>query len=242
MVFRGRTQVLALAVLCAFLVAADVAMAQPGRQNRGGGGSMWGQVSQLNLLGQEAIQKELELVSDQVDAIKEAQDRQREMMREVFMGARDRMQGLDNDERQELFKEIQDEMKEANTGLEDEVMEELLPHQISRLKQIFNQAQSNRSGGPQSGSMSNSLVEDLGLTEKQVEDLKEKAAEVSKRLKEKIAKLQAQAQDEIFSSVLTKDQLAKYEELMGDSFEFPEPTRGAWGRGGDRGSDRGSDF
>ena len=61
MVFRGRFQVLALAVLCAFLVAADVAMAQPG--GRGSGGSMWGQVSQLNLLGQEAIQKELELVS-----------------------------------------------------------------------------------------------------------------------------------------------------------------------------------
>ena len=254
MVFRGRFQVLALAVLCAFLVAADVAMAQPG--GRGGGGSMWGQVSQLNLLGQEAIQKELELVSDQVDAIKEAQDRQREMMREVFMGARDRMQGLDNEERQELFKEIQEEMKEANTGLEKEVMEELLPHQISRLKQIFNQAQSNRNGGAQSGKMSESLVEDLGLTEEQLQELKEKAAEVSAKLKEKVAKLQAQAQNEIFSSVLTKEQLEKYEELMGDKFEFPERTRGSWGgrgsdrggdrggsdRGGSRGGDRGSDF
>ncbi|MDG1510986.1 MAG: hypothetical protein P8R31_04770 [Mariniblastus sp.] len=241
MVFRGRFQVLALAVLCAFLVAADFAMAQPGGRTRGTGGSMWGQVSQLNLLGQEAVQKELELVSDQVDAIKEAQDRQREMMREVFMGARDRMQGLDNDERQELFKEIQEEMKEANSGLENEVMEELLPHQISRLKQLYNQAQTNRSGGAQSGSMPNSLVEDLGLTEEQLKELKEKAAEVSQRLKEKVAKLQAQAQDEIFSSVLTKEQLGKYEELMGDKFEFPAPTRGNWGRSSDRGSDRGGD-
>ena len=210
----------------------------------------------MNLLGQEAIQKELELVSDQVDAIKEAQDRQREMMREVFMGARDRMQGLDNEERQELSKEIQEEMKEANTGLEKEVMEELLPHQISRLKQIFNQAQSNRNGGAQSGKMSESLVEDLGLTEEQLQELKEKAAEVSAKLKEKVAKLQAQAQNEIFSSVLTKEQLEKYEELMGDKFEFPERTRGSWGgrgsdrggdrggsdRGGSRGGDRGSDF
>ena len=74
MVFRGRFQVLALAVLSAFLVAADFAMAQPGGRSRGGCGSMWVQVSLLNLLGQEAVQKELELVSDQVDAIKEAQD------------------------------------------------------------------------------------------------------------------------------------------------------------------------
>ena len=242
MVFRGRFQVLALAVLCAFLVAADVAMAQPGGRSRGSGGSMWGQVSQLNLLGQEAVQKELELVADQVDAIKEAQDRQREMMREVFMGARDRMQGLDNEERQELFREIQEEMKTANTELEDEVMQELLPHQISRLKQLYNQAQTNRSGGAQSGSMPNSLVEELGLTEDQLQELKEKAAEVSQRLKEKVAKLQAQAQNEIFSSVLTKEQLDKYEELMGDKFEFPAPSRGNWGRGGDRGGDRGSDF
>ena len=89
--------------------------------------------------------------------------------------------------------------------------------------------------------MPNSLVEDLGLTEEQLQELKEKAAEVSQRLKEKVAKLQAQAQDEIFSSVLSKDQLAKYEELMGDKFEFPTPTRGNWGRSSDRGGDRGGD-
>ena len=237
--FRGRFQVLGLAAILAIFMSVDVVMAQPGR---GGGGSIFGQVTQLSLLGQEAVQKELELVEDQLEFINDIRDRQREGMRELFMGARDRFQGMSDDERRKAFEDIQKKMQESNKELEAEALEELLPHQTARLKQLLAQAQTRRNGGPTSGRLSEGLIEELGLTDKQVEELKAKAEEVSAKLKEKVAKLQAQAQEEIFSSVLSKDQHAKYKELMGDSFEFEERSRfGGGDRGGRGGGDRGGD-
>jgi hypothetical protein len=238
MVFRGRFQVLGLATILAIFMSVDVVMAQPGR----GGGSIFGQVTQLSLLGQQGVQKELELVEDQLELIEDIRNRQREGMRDLFMGARDRFQGMSDDERRKAFQDIQKKMQESNKELEAEALEELLPHQTSRLKQLLAQAQSSRNGGPTSGRLSEGLIEELGLTDKQIEELKEKAAEVSEKLKEKVAKLQAQAQEEIFSSVLSADQHAKYKELMGDAFEFEARGRGGFGgadRGGRGGGDRG---
>ena len=236
MVFRGRFQVLGLAAMLAIFMSVDVAMAQPGR---GGGGNIFGQVTQLSLLGQEAVQKELELVEDQLDLINEIRDRQREAMRDLFMGARDRFQGMSDDERRKAFEDIQKKMQESNKQLEAEALEELLPHQVTRLKQLVAQAQTRRNGGPTSGRLSEDLIEELGLTEKQVEELRAKAEEVNAKLREKVAKLQAQAQEEIFSSVLSADQHAKYKELMGDAFEFEDRGRGGFGGGGFGGGDRG---
>ena len=250
MVFRGRFQVLGLAVILAIFMSVDVVMAQPGRGGRGGG--IFGQVTQLSLLGQESVQKELELVEDQVEVIRELQNRQRESMRDLFMGIRDKMRDMGDDERREAFAEIQKEMQESNKELENEVTEELLPHQTARLKQLVAQGQLRRNGGPTSGRLPEGLIEELGLTDKQVEELKAKAEEVGAKLKEKVAKLQQQAQDEIFSSVLSSDQHAKFKELMGEAFELEQRSRGGFGgdrggrggsdRGGRGGGDRGSDF
>lgn len=236
MIFRGKFQVLGLAAMLALLVSADMVMAQPGRGGRGGG--IFGQVTQLSLLGQDAVQKELELVDDQVELIQEIQAKQRESMRDMFMGMREEMRDMSDEERRSAFEDIQKKMQEANSELEAEALDELLPHQTTRLKQILAQAQVRRNGGPQSGNIPESVVDELGLTDSQVEELKEKAEEVAAKLKEKIAKLQAQAQDEIFSTVLSKDQQAKYKELMGDSFEFEEGGRFG-GFGGQRGGQRG---
>ena len=237
MMFRGRFQVLGLAAILAVFISAEMVMAQPGR---GRGGGIFGQVTQLSLLGQESVQKELELVEDQVELIQEIQDRQRSAMRELFMGLRDEMQGMDAEERQKAFEGIQAEMSKSNSELEEEALQELLPHQTKRLKQIHAQAQVRRSGGPQSGRIPDAVIKELNLSDEQVEKLKAKAEEVAKKLKEKIAKLQAQAQKEIFSSVLSDEQQAKYDELMGDQFEFEE--RGRFGGfGGDRGGRGGGD-
>ena len=241
MVFRGRFQVLGLAAILALFLSVDVVMAQPGRGGQRGG-SVFGQVTQLSLLGQESVQKELELVEEQIDSIREIQDQQRESMRELFSGMRDQFQGMDDGERRSAFAEIQTKMQESNKEFEAAAMEELLPHQLNRLKQLQAQGQMRRNGGAQSGRIPESLIEELGLTEEQIEELKAKAEEVAAKLKEKIAKLQAQAQEEIFSSVLSKDQHARYKDMMGEEFEFEERGRGFGGfggQGGDRGGDRG---
>ena len=237
MIFRGRYQVLGLIAILAVFISADMVMAQPGR-SRGGG--IFGQQTKLSLLGQSSVQKDLELVEDQIEIIRDIQSRQRDAMRELFMGMQEKMRGMSGEERSEAFQEIREEMTKSNEEMEAEAMEELLPHQASRLKQIHAQAQIRRNGGPANGNIPDSLAEELGLTEKQIEELRSKAESVGAKLKEKVAKLQAQAQEEIFSSVLSDEQYDKYKELMGDAFQFEE--RGGFGsRFGDRGGRGGGD-
>lgn len=256
--FRGKYQVLGLLAMVALFCSADVLMAQPGRGGRGG----FGAASGLQLLGQEGIQKELELVEDQVESLKELQEEQRNAMRETFMGMREKFQNMDESERASAWSEIQEEMQASNKKFDGMANEILLPHQVARLKQLLVQSQSRRSGGPASGNLPATLIEELGITEEQIEDMKKKAEEVREKMNEKIAKIRQQAEEEILS-VLDADQRAKYKELVGDAYDFNSGANnrfggfgqrgggGGGGRGGapgagggrgGRGGDRGSDF
>jgi len=257
MIFRGKYQVLGLLAVIALFCSADIVMAQPGgRGGRGGGG--FGQTSGLQLLGQEGIQKELELVDDQVETLVELQQEQRDAMRETFMGMRERFQNMDDDERRNAWTEIQDEMRASNKEFDEKANDVLLPHQVTRLKQLLIQRENSRRGAG-SGELSETLMEQLGVTEEQAEAMKKKAEEVRAKMTEKIQKIVKQAEEEILS-VLDADQRAKYKELVGDSYDFNAGGRGGFGaggfgqrgggdrggRGGDRGGrgggDRGSDF
>ena len=84
MIFRGKYQVLGLLAVTALFCSADIVMAQPGRGGRGG----FGQVSGLQLLVQEGIQKELELVDDQIESLVELQQEQRDAMRVLSFSGR----------------------------------------------------------------------------------------------------------------------------------------------------------
>lgn len=238
MIFRGKYQVLGLLAVVALFCSADIVMAQPGRGGRGG----FGQTTGLQLLGQSGVQKELELVEDQVETLKELQEEQREAMRETFMGMRERFQNADEEERRNAWTEIQEEMKSSNEKFEKMANEVLLPHQVDRLKQLLVQSQSRRSGGPSSGTLPSSLIEELGITEEQIEAMKEKAESVREKMNEKIMKIRKQAEEEILS-VLDADQRARYKELVGEAYDFNQnSTRGRFGeRGGDRGGERGGD-
>ena len=187
------------------------------------------------MLTQEGIQKDLELVEDQITGIERGQEEVREKMRDLFMNVREDMQGMDEDERRERIDEIRAEMKAVNDEISSAVLSELLPHQVERLKQLMVQAQTRRNGGATSGRLSSVLVEELGIDEEQQEKLKAKAEEVGKKLSEKIKKLQSQAQEEIFSSVLTKEQYAQFKELYGEAYDFDanrSQQQNRWGRGG----------
>jgi hypothetical protein len=244
MFFNRKFQVLGLAAVLAVFASSDL-MAQ-----RGGFGGFGSQVNSLSLLMQEGVQKELELVDEQVEKIQQAQTEAREAMREMFREVGSEIRDMAPEDRAAKFKEIQAEMGKITADIEKEAMTELLPHQVSRLKQLLVQAQTRRNGGATSGRISSALVEELGLTDEQQEELKLKAEEVGKKMNEKIAKLKKQAQDEVFSSVLTKEQFAQFQEMVGDSYNFDESQgqqgqqrrgggdRGGDGRGGGRGGDR----
>ncbi len=92
---RGILSVIGCFALMIVLCSADVALAQPGR-GRGG----WGGTSALQLLGDEKVQKELELVDDQLEVVDQLQQEQRDSMREMFSGMRDQFREMDADERE----------------------------------------------------------------------------------------------------------------------------------------------
>lgn len=219
MIFRNRYQVLGLIAMFAVFCSVEVVMAQPGGGRQRGG---FGQASGMGLLGQEGVQKELELVEDQVDDIKSLQEEQREAAGDMFRAMRD---GGDRDEMMEKFRELTKEY-------EDKANDILLPHQVKRLKQLVVQDQTRRSGGATTGSLPESMVEELGITEEQLEEMKEKAESVREKMNEKIAKIRAQAQEEILS-VLDSEQRARYKEMVGDAYQFPQ--RNARGFGGGQG-------
>lgn len=234
MIFRRKYQMFGLIAMFAMLCSVEAVMAQPGGRQR----NPFGGTTGIGLLTQEAIQKELELVGDQIDDIKALQEEQRETMREVIADGR-------GGDRAEMMGKLRD----MNKGYEAKASDILLPHQVKRLKQLMVQDQSRRGGGATSGSLPENIIEELGITDEQLEEMKKKAEEVTKEMNEKIAKIRAEAQDDVLS-VLDKDQQSRYKEMVGKAFQFPARNRGgqfgggrgqggrgqgAGGRGGGRG-------
>ena len=200
---------------------------------RGGPGGMMGN-SPLVLINDSSVIAELELVDDQVEAINELQNSMRDVFRESFSGMRDKFRDK-NVDREALMAEIRETIQSKMGGVEEELNEILLPHQVSRLDELYFQMQSNRSGTE--GLLTNpKVVEKLGLTEEQIEEVAKKADEVKEDLEEKIAALREEARDEILS-VLTSEQQQQIKEMMGDKFEFARPESG--GRRGGPGGGRG---
>ena len=190
------------------------------------------QTNELSLLGNEKIQKELELVDDQVEEIKELGDEMRTSMREMFSGLRETMSGASDQERREMWGEMQEEMKTRYEELKPKIESVLLPTQVQRLAEIKMQATLRRSGGLTSERGSQVLKDQLDITDDQMEAMKEKAVEVRESLAVKMAKLRKQAEMEILS-VLDTEQREKYKEMMGESYDVDS----LFSRGGQRGGD-----
>ena len=200
-----------------------------GGRGRGGPGGMMGE-SPLTLINDKNVIEELELVEDQMDALNDLQDDMRNVFRDSFSGMRDRFRDKDVD-REALMEEIREKIQSQMGDVETQLKEILLPHQVTRLDELFFQMQASRSGTE--GMLSNPKVKErLGLTDEQIEKIKNKAEEVQANLEEEIKELRESAQEEILS-VLTSDQQQKIKELMGDSFDFERSGRRA-GPGGDR--------
>ena len=214
------------------LFTAQMAMAQPGRDaGRGGFGRLFN--NPVFLLRNPKVQEELELVEDQVQELQNLQEEVMGKVRDTFRGMRD----ADQDARAARMEEI----KTYFEDLQKQVDGILLPHQQKRLKQLFFQRQTARGNN---GLLSGPLAEQLNLSEEQLEKMREAAEKAQQELREKMAKLQQEAREKILS-FLTSEQRAKFDELMGDPFDFGDDRgRGDRGRGGERGRlrQRGSGF
>lgn len=216
-----------VALVCAAAVvfATNSAMAQgPGGRGPGGAfGGPGGGGDLFGLLNNESVQKELEIVPSQLDDIRELGQEMRESMRDMFQG----MRNASEDERREMF----DKLRTAREDMEKDLEKVLMPAQLERLKQIQVQQQSRGRGGM---SFSNPrIVEALGLSEAQLEDMRTKAEELQTEMREKVEELRKQADAELLQ-MLTPEQQKKWKEMVGDPFEM-EQQRGGFQGGGQRG-------
>lgn len=230
---------LPLVALMAMTLFTSTLEAQRGR------GGFWGRNgdSLLNLLMNEKVQEELDFVDDQADQVEELQNEFRDEMRYMF----EDMRNDGNGDRQQMFEKMREKMTELNADFNSKAEELLIDDQLKRLKQLQNQ--SRMRGGFERALQNESFRDELGITDEQMEELREKAEEVRDWTNKEYERIRKEAQDKVLS-VLSKDQRDKIEEMTGESFDFGQ-QRGFGGRGNNgrgngqdngRGNRRGTDF
>lgn len=204
----------------------------------GGGGP--GGMSEGMLLGNEQVQKELELTEEQTADLGKLREAQQEKMRETFGGLRD----LSEEERRAKFEELRPKMEEAQKESREKINEILLPHQQERLKQIALQVRGF-------GAIEDAdVASELKITDEQKEKLtstreaqREKVGAMFREgqgnegdrdaMREKFQKLREENETELLG-ILTAEQREQFEKMKGDKFELDmsQFNRGPGGPGG----------
>jgi Spy/CpxP family protein refolding chaperone len=210
---------------CLFVCAAAVALlALPGwasAQGPGGRGGFFGGGNQgLMLLGDENVQKELDIVDSQKQKLDALRDKIRDEMRAMFQGG-----GGGNRE------EMREKMQQTMANFSKEADDILLPQQRERLKQIAVQSRLRF------GNTSDAVGDALDLTDEQKEKLREKEREIAPEMQKEINKVRDKYRDKLLE-VLTPEQRAKWKELVGNPIEFQQQQFGR-GQGGPGGRGRG---
>ena len=220
-------------------VSASQLVAQPpgggfrgGRGGPGGPGGFFGGGGTLGLIQQQEVQAEIELSEDQQAELRTLGETIRDEIRSEMQGMFQGMQGLSNEERQARFDEIRSRFEEINKDAESRLQKVLMPHQFDRLKQIDLQSRIQRGGA--AALAEGELADTLGLSESQRDQIREKSEQVQKDLNEKIGQLRVEARNQLLE-VLTTEQRAKLESMMGAEFSLPEPQFGPPGQPGRRG-------
>jgi Spy/CpxP family protein refolding chaperone len=198
----------------------------PGGPGGFGGGGI------LGLAMRDEVQQELQLVDEQKDKVRGIADGARDKVREEMSGIFEKVRDASDEERNALRDDIRKKFESLNADMEKELGKVLLPHQMDRLKQIDLQTKIRQRGA--SALTSGDLAKTLNLTDEQREKLEKRAAEVQEELQTKIRELQADARKKTIE-VLTPDQQAQLQKLMGDQFDLPDQGFGGGFRGRGRG-------
>jgi hypothetical protein len=175
----------------------------------------------LELVFSDDVRNEIELVEDQEVQLRALADKMRQEMRSAFSD----LQELPEEERREAMMARMDEQRQK---AQKEMESILLDHQLARLKQLQLQSRLQR-GGAADALASDDLRQALGLTDEQLEKMRQVAAEADAELRETVRKATEQARNKVLE-VLSAEQRAKWEEMTGSSFSFE--NSGPFGRGG----------
>jgi len=248
---RVCTGVAVMFVLMA-LVSSSV-WAQPGGRGglRGGFGGFGGTPNLMDLVNNPAVQKEIEVLDDQLAAIKKAGDELR-TAREAQRGTGERpdYRNMSEQEREKATAEFRARREKETAAANAKLAEILLPHQVKRLQEISLQ---------QRGTMALSdpkVAAELKITDEQKKKLEEANTanmeamrsafqggnrdQNREQMREKMQELRKQAEGRVLA-VLTADQKAQFAKMKGEPFQMPEGAFGGGrqGRGGEGGREGG---
>ena len=201
---------------------------------RGGFGGFGGGGSPLDLLARKDVQKELDLLEDQIKEGEELRSKRQDMIREAFTGGRG--QGGGRRERgggggADRFARLRETMEKVTKEINEELDEILLPHQKKRLDQLALQRQLRGASGSARALSRGDLAEKLNISEDQGEKLTETARKIDAETQKQIAQLQIKARNKLLAA-LKPSQKEKVEEMLGKAFVFDENERSRRGFGG----------
>ena len=206
----------------------------------GGMGMMSGDAALLGLMRVEEVQKEVDLMPDQIDALPKLQETAASGFDRELFG---KMREASESEREELLKEMREKQEEAGKKLTAQLEELLLPNQLERLREIALQQQGFNA------LFNATVVEKLKITEEQTEKLQAVRQESGEKMREELGELfrsgdrdkigekmeefRKQQMDEGMK-VLSSDQRTQFKEMQGEPFDLPQGAmmRGPGGRGG----------
>jgi Spy/CpxP family protein refolding chaperone len=221
-----------LGAACTFAVPAHGQVVV--QRGEGQGGAWQGYVnpqgSSLQWLWGEQMEKELQIVPDQKEALTKLRNDTYAKMRTLY--------DMNIADPQERMKKYTEASKALGEETEKKVQAILLPHQLRRIKQIALQMQLQAVGYGGGGLGSGQLADDLKITDEQKAKLQERQKEVQKEMQEKTQafykQLQEESREKLFS-VLTPEQRKQLDELIGEKFQWqpanpaPIPPGGAGG-------------
>jgi Spy/CpxP family protein refolding chaperone len=242
---------LACGLLVLAWTASTIGQPPPGAgSGRGPGGPGMGRGGgdpTLRLLGMTEVQKELEIMDDQITKLKAVEEEYRQKTQKEFAGFRD----LPRDQQQAKLTEFQEKRKTWNEEALKKVQEILLPPQYDRLHEISIQVRGVAALGD------TKVQDDLGLSEQQKTKLKEIRDKVETQMRsmfegirdlpedqrrakfaesrQKMDTLRKETEEQVLQT-LTAQQRDKFEQMKGKKIDIQMPQ---FGRGGPPGGNRG---
>jgi Spy/CpxP family protein refolding chaperone len=175
----------------------------------------------LDWLTGEKMLKELEILPDQQEKLRALRGELKAKTKEAYEAID--ATGIPKDDRKVLREQAK---AEVGGEVAREIEQVLLPHQIKRLRQIVLQRRLGQHtfGGSAAAALgSEDLANELGITDKQREELKTKEKELKEELerkaKELLRQLKDESQEELFE-ILTPTQRQRLKEMLGERFEW----------------------
>ena len=167
------------------------------------------------------MEKELEIVPEQTQALGKLRAEVMEKMQSLWTVG---VAGDGNIDREERLKRYAESSKALAEETDKKVREILLPHQLRRLSQIALQMKLAQTGyGGSQALAGDDVAQELGITDEQKAELREKEQEVQKEVREKTQefykKLQEESREKLLS-ILTPAQRKKLADMIGEKFEW----------------------